>query len=528
MSVLPLLARLKESGIKVRLEDGELKITASKGKLTPDLINRLKEKKEEIIAFLRQSSQKRVKYEDITLVEKKEYYPLSSAQKRLFLVNQIKGNDISDNTARAFMVEGHLDRHHVVKTIRQLILRQEILRTSFETVDHQPVQRVHQSVPFDIMDIEVENNTGPLTSVRFQRIIDDFIRPFDLSQAPILRVGLLKLSEQEHLLICDMHHIVNDAASIELFYVEFITLYAGRKLRPLKMQYKDFATWQHNRLYSGVLNQQEQYWLRGFSGQVPRLNMPTDYPRPPVQSFHGNLVNFMIDKKRVIDIYEIISPIGATLHMALFCVYNILLYKYTGQEDIVVGTSSAGRPHADLQNVIGFFVNTLPIRSYPRGEKTFRQFLEEVKNNILKAVENQDYQFDDLVNRLGIPRDPGRQPLFDTHFTLHSVYSDDRGVGAGGGTGRGAAANFSPYFVEEKITQFDTIVHAIEDNSGVLFSLRYCTKLFKKQTMERLVGYYQEIIRIVLENKDIKLKDIKISHNLEAARTDMPQAEFIF
>jgi non-ribosomal peptide synthetase component F len=215
--------------------------------------------------------------------------------------------------------------------------------------------------------------------------------------------------------------------------------------------------------------------------------------------------------------------------MVFFCIYNILLYKYTGQEDIVVGSSCAGRPHSDLHNVIGFFINTLPIRDYPKGEKTFRQFLEEVKNNILKAVENQDYQFDDLVNRLGIQRDPSRQVLFDTHFTLHSVYFDRQGIEAGDGGGRSdTATNFDQYFVEEKITQFDIIVHAVEDNSGVSFSLRYCTKLFKKETMERFVGYYREITHIVAENKNIKLKDIKISHNLEAAQPNMPDADFIF
>jgi fengycin family lipopeptide synthetase D len=391
-------------------------------------------------------------------------------------------------------------------------------------------------VPFDLIDIEGDDSGETVTEEYVQHIVDRFIRPFDLGRAPMLRVGLLKVSEQEQLLICDMHHIVNDAASLQLFYVEFRALYAGRELAPMKLRYKDFAAWQNDRLNRGELRQQEQYWLSVFPGEIPRLNMPTDYPRPLVQSFVGGAVKFEMDKEEAANLYEIASPIGATLNMVLFSIYFILLYKYTGQEDIVVGSSAAGRPHADLQNVIGFFINTLAIRTYPNGEKTFLQFLEEVKNTILKTVENQDYQFDDLVSCLGIPRDTSRQPLFDTHFTLHKVYMDHRDIARGSdgisrstsGSRRQASNRFVSYIVEEKITQFDIIIHAIESNNGIIFLLSYCAKLFKKETMQRFVDYYCEIARIVVENKNIKLKDIKISHQLERARANMPSAEFNF
>jgi non-ribosomal peptide synthetase component F/molybdopterin/thiamine biosynthesis adenylyltransferase/acyl carrier protein len=462
-------------------------------------------------------------YASIQPVEKKEYYPLSSAQMRMFLIGQIKTDTTSDNTTRAIMLEGHLDRERFEKAVHQLIKRHEVLRTSFEMIHHQPVQRVHETVNFKIADLGKNTGMEAYTDHQVKDIVAGFIRPFDLGMAPLLRVGLLKLPEQRHLLVYDVHHIINDAVSLQLFSNEFISLYAGVKLPGLRIQYKDFATWQNKQLTSGAFKKQEEYWLSVYSGDIPTLNMPTDFPRPQVQDFDGEFIEFTLEKDLTGKIDEIASETGATLHMALLCIYNILLYKYTGDEDIVVGSSSAGRPHADLQDVIGFFINTLAIRNYPEGEKTFLDFLKEVRDNALKAYDNQDYQFDELVNRLGIVRKPGRQVLFDTHFTLHNVQIDMKNPDVMPGD-----LTFTPYPLADRTTQFDIIFHGFEVNGGVYFTLGYCTKLFKEETIRRFAGYYQEIAHIVAENKDIKLKDIKISHTLEAAQANMPKADFNF
>jgi amino acid adenylation domain-containing protein len=473
-------------------------------------------------------------YASIQAVEKKEYYPLSSAQMRMYLLNQINVAATSDNTPGIYKVEGHFESEHFEDVVNQLIQRHELLRTSFEMVLHQPVQRVHKTVSFKIEHTEVDTHNGSVREEQIERTLSNFVRPFDLSKPPLMRTGLIKLSEQEYLLVYDMHHIVSDGTSFPIFLKEFIALYRVKKLPPLRIQYKDFSCWQKKLMESDVIKKQEEYWLNVFSREIPMLNLPTDYPRQEYQSFEGDVVEFVMDKDLVAEINEIASGIRATLYMALLAIYYILLYKYTGQEDIVVGSSSAGRPHSDLQNVIGFFVNTLAMRNFPKGDKTFLEFLEQVKRNALDVYDNQEYQFDTLVERLGSQRGSGRHALFDTHFTLHNIHVDSQveevpRVPRNQETKEeNKMARFLPYRIEAKTTQFDIIIHANESYGNIIFAFRYCTKLFKKETIQRFADYYQEIAGIAAKNKNIKLKDIKISHNLEVAQANMPQADFVF
>jgi amino acid adenylation domain-containing protein len=468
-------------------------------------------------------------FNSIEPVEKKEYYPLSSAQKRMFLLHQVKTDNTSDNTPGMTIIEGPLDIGYLNGVIHRLIKRHELLRTSFELVDHLPRQRIHPEADFEIeyrnesASITVVPGTDPVKHEKINEIIDGFVRPFNLKKVPLLRVGLIRIAAQQYILLYDMHHIISDGTSSEIFVSEFIDMYAGGELPPLRIQYKDFACWQDQLSRSGAFKKQEKFWLQVFSRKVPLLHMPVDFPRPSAQSFEGSYIKFIIDKPLTSSLNEIASQGGATLYMVLLAIYNILLFKYTGQEDIVVGSSIAGRQHTDLEKVIGFFVNTLAMRNFPGEEKSFSGFLEEVKNNALKAYTNQDFQFDDLVNRLGWPRDPARHMLFDTHFTLHNIYLENR-------NSLPEIKNlvFKPYPLEEKTTQFDIIIHSVEVDGEVFFTLRYCTGLFKSETIERMVGYFKDIAQCVAENKHIKIKDINISHHLKMAKTDMPSMDLVF
>jgi tyrocidine synthetase-3 len=462
-------------------------------------------------------------YDSIQAVEEREYYPLSSAQQRMFLLNRLKGGGTSDNTPCALWVKGPLDVERLDSVIRRLIRRHEALRTSFEMINDQPAQRVRRQVDFSI--IQLEERLASTGSNDITALIDGFVRPFDLGRAPLMRVGLMKPSgpEPHYLLLYDMHHIISDGTSLETFHQEFVMLYQGVQLRPLQIQYKDYACWQRDLTERGTLREQERYWLNVFSEEPPALDLPADFPRPAEQSFEGDYIEFKLEKEIVIALRELAVSNGATLYMALLSVYTILLYKYTGQEDIVVGSSSAGRPHADLQNVMGFFVNTLAMRNRPRGHKTFNGFLDEVKQNALHAYENQEYQFDDLVKGLGLQRKPDRQVLFDTHFTLHKIHVD-RDAMASGMTD----LVFEPYLLEEKTTQFDIIIHAQEVADEVRFTLRYSNKLFKRDTIERFADYFKEISVMAVKDNTIKIDEIKISHQLESARANMPRTDFIF
>jgi amino acid adenylation domain-containing protein len=452
------------------------------------------------------------KYSSIKPVEEKEYYPMSSAQKRMFISNRLNREKTSDNTPQILLVEGNLDADSVEAVINQLIKRHEVLRTSFQLLDEVPVQRIHKDVDFKV-SCPAMADLGKEAEI--ETVIDNFIRVFDLGKAPLLRVELVQLAPGKQLFMFDSHHIINDGISMAVLVKEYIELFEGAELPELRLQYKDFSEWQNKQLLSEALRKQEEYWLDVFSGEIPVLDLPTDYPRSSVQSFEGEFLEFVLNSDITKKIRQIVAETQTTFYILFLAVFNILLSKYCGQEDIVIGTSIAGRPHADLEHIMGFFVNTLAIRNYPEREKSVSEFLEEVKQNSLRAFENQDYQFETLINKLGIKRDSSRNPLFDFHFTFQNVDAlsfTEKKI---------KDVVFKSYEFEEKTTQFDIIVHAFEEDDAISFTLRYCTVLFKKETIEKFVSHFKEVAEIVVENRDVKLKEIHISHGLELATTTL-------
>ncbi len=338
------------------------------------------------------------------------------------------------------MIEGELDQERLENVFKTLVDRHESLRTSFEMMNGEPIQRIHKNIDFQIVKLEFES----LHSI--DAAFEKLVRPFDLSTAPLLRVELTKITDKRHLLIFDMHHIISDGVSMDILVKEISSLYNGIDLPDLKIQYKDFSIWQNDLLNSEEIKKQEEYWLQNFTGEIPILNMPTDYARPTVMSFKGVLVEFALDKIVTARLNELCNENNVTLYMLLLATYTILLSKYSGQEDIIVGSPIAGRFNPDLENIIGMFVNTLALRNYPKGEIVFTDFLAEVRENALKAYENQDYQFESLVEKLELKRDMSRNPLFDTMFVLQNVDRDKIAL---------QRLKIQPYEFNSKIAKFD-------------------------------------------------------------------------
>jgi amino acid adenylation domain-containing protein len=439
----------------------------------------------------------------IEAAEEKEYYPLSSHQYRLYIVQQIDTAGTSYNLPEIFVLVGQVDEEKLENTFRRLIQRYDSLKTSFELVDDKPVQRVHRQVEFAIEYYGAKRGEDP-----GERIIRDFIRNFDLSQAPLFRVGLLNLKQtgEQHLLMVDMHHIIMDAISIRIFIKEFKDIYAGEDLPPLKLQYKDFTRWQKRLIVSGELEKQETYWLKQFSGELPELNLHTDYERETVQSFEGNVITFMLGKEETEGLKALAGEYGATLYMVVLSLLYVMLFKLTEQEDIVVGTAASGRGHADLDYIIGMFVNTLPLRNYPSGEKTFKEFLQEVKAQALEAFENQDYQFDDLVENLLPDRSIDRNPLFDVMFAFDNLQL----LGAKVEEMEIPGLRLKPYEFHKNISHFDLNWNSGEEDGHLLVMVEYNTRLFKTETIESFIRYYTSIASSVLDTPDKKLADIKL------------------
>ena len=439
-------------------------------------------------------------YSSIEPAEEREYYPLSSAQKRMYALYQLEEQSVAYNLPTATIIEGKIDFKRFEEAFQQLIDRHEALRTSFEVVDGKPMQKIDDNVDLNLNYKEV--------SITDDNEIDDlaqeFIKPYDLSEAPLFRIELVKIGEGRHVLLFDVHHIIADGTSAEIMVRDGCQLYFNdpEDLQNLRIQYKDFAVWQNDLLNSDKIKDQKEYWVNKFKGEIPILDMPTDYPRPPIKSFEGDRVYFEIGEELTEKVKEFASNQGATLYMTLLSIYNVLLHKYSGQEDIIVGSPTAGRRHADLEEIVGMFINNLPIRNFPASDKTFQQFLAEVKENTLEAFENQDYQFDALVNELDLDRDVSRNPLFETEFDLQNMEFYDWNI---------EELQFSPYQLTRKTSQFDIALECQEEGDKIAATFEYCTEIFKQETVERLAKHYRSLLETVTEQPELKLADIDVN-----------------
>ncbi|WP_418027853.1 non-ribosomal peptide synthase/polyketide synthase [Paenibacillus sp. JJ1722] len=448
-----------------------------------------------------------VAYASIPVTEERSFYPLSSAQKRLYVLHQFDPNDVNYNMPSVLQMSGPLDVKQVEDAFHQLITRHATLRTRFELVDNEPMQWVEDTVSFEVeytkvqaerattdTDQDTATATDTTVSQEAQELVRQFVRPFDLKAVPLLRVGLVDLGvqgveqESQHLLMLDMHHIVSDGVSMEVLTDEFVRLYSGEELLPLRIQYKDYAVWQQSEAHQEWMQRQEAYWLDTFRGGVPALDLSTDFARPAVQSTAGDTIEFGLEREVSERLKELAAQTGATLYMVLLAAYTTLLHKYTGQEDIVVGTPIAGRPHAELESLVGVFINTLAIRNYPSGDKTFLDYLQEVKEHALSAYEHQDYPFEELVEKLNLTRDTSRNALFDTMFELKTLEQQEFHL---------EGLTLHSYPLENNTAKFDLTLDAVEQPDGIVCSLEYSTALYKPETITRLAQHFTELVRAI-------------------------------
>ncbi|ASP26422.1 MULTISPECIES: non-ribosomal peptide synthetase [Bacillus] len=436
-------------------------------------------------------------YEAIQPAQTQDTYPVSSAQKRMYVLQQLEDGGVGYNMPAVLELTGPLDRGRLEETFRQLVERHESLRTSFETgPDGEPVQRIHDSVPFQLDEAESA---------------DAFVRPFCLEEAPLFRAALVKESDERHLLLTDMHHIISDGVSVNTLIKEFGELYAGRSLAPMRLQYKDYAVWQRSFQEKEGYQKQEAYWLKRLEGELPVLELPADKPRPAVRSFAGGSVSCALDAETASGLHRIARDHGSTLYMVLLAAYNTLLARLSGQEDIIVGSPIAGRPHKDLEPILGMFVNTLAIRTEPKGDKRFTDYLAEVRQAALEAYEHQDYPFEELVERLGVQRDTSRNPLFDVMFVLQNMERESLVLNK---LHLAQAADTS-----HKTAKFDATLYASEGSDGsISFDFEFNTDIYQKQTIEKWLCYFTRILTKVIENQAIPLGDIHVLDNAETNR----------
>jgi amino acid adenylation domain-containing protein len=450
-------------------------------------------------------------YYEVKPVEKKEYYPLSSAQKRLYVLTEMMGKSTGYNITEVVKMNGRLDKDKLERALSAVIARHESLRTSFNKVDDIPVQRVHGSVEFHMEFYRLTGKDGKITK-NIEELKRNFVRPFDLTDAPLFRVGLIESASREYLLMVDMHHIVSDMVSMEVFIRDITAHYKGEEFSELRLQYKDYTRWSYARRRMDIIQRQGRYWREQFTGEIPVLSLPTDQARPAKQRFEGSRMELELSTEETAELKQRARENEATDFMLLLAAAGIFLSKIGGREDIVVGTPVTGRNHSDLEQIIGMFVNTLPIRTNPSGDKSFVQYLTEVRSIVLDALENQEYTYEDMVETLVPERDPSRNPLFDTAFAFlekHTAKKLRLEL---------PELKIIPQKFETTTSKFDLTIYGYEVDGQYQFQVEYSTVLFNKETINGFIGVFRRVLSIVAEGQNTGIGEFEIIPELEKRR----------
>ncbi|MGE5343810.1 MAG: amino acid adenylation domain-containing protein [Candidatus Omnitrophota bacterium] len=442
-------------------------------------------------------------FERIEPAEKREYYPLSSTQKQMYFIQQLDIDSPTYNIPFLILFGEYMNLEQLSKTFLKIIDRHEILRTSFEMIDQEPVQRIHDvgTVGFNLGYVEV-------TPEEKEHVQRQFLTAFDLTQPPLIRALAMKVGNQ-YILMVDHHHIIVDYLSLNLLEADFFALYDEKEMPELPIYYKDYIVWQNTDRRKAVLETQGEYWKKMFADELPVLELPVDFPRPATKRFKGKSIGVIYDIENTRLLKRFAERHDVTLFMVLFSSYTILFSWLSGQEDIVVGTPWTARKHAMLFNTVGMFVNTLPLRNRVIAEKRYIDMLHEVKHTVLEAFENQEYPFTELVSELRVPRNPGRNPMFDVVFNFidERVYKFETSeVGE-----RDAFHNLLP------AAPFDISLTAVDRGDTLYFRFEYSTDLFKETTMERFIGYFKRIFEIIRENPELRICDMGMMTDEEKA-----------
>ncbi|MDY7023841.1 MAG: condensation domain-containing protein, partial [Cyanobacteriota bacterium] len=412
--------KLWVEGNATSAQDKRLRFNAPEEIITTEFIAELKERKSEIVTFLSEVQQSIHRpQETIQPVSRQQDLSLSFAQQRLWFLEQLQPGTATYNIPSAVRLKGELKIDIFEKSLNEIINRHEILRTNFILKKERPIQVISSDSSLKINQLDLQNLDAKEQEAQvIQLMTQELQKPFDLAQDLLIRVTLLKLSATEFVVFLTMHHIVSDGWSMEIFIRELATIYTAycqqqpSPLPQLSIQYADFAMWQREWLQGEVLEQQLSYWKNKLNGTLPILQLPTDFPRARIQTFQGANQTFEISKKITEQIRTLSQTEGVTLFILLLAVLKILLYRYTGLEDIIIGSPVANRNRKEIEGLIGFFINTLVLRSNLSGNPTFREFLQEVKTTTWSAYDHQDLPFEKLVEHLHPERDLSYNPLF--------------------------------------------------------------------------------------------------------------------
>jgi amino acid adenylation domain-containing protein len=434
--------------------------------------------------------------------------PLSFAQQRLWFLDQLQRGSPLYNVPYSFQLIGRLNTAALIQSLNEVVHRHESLRTTFLVAEGQPIQVIAPRLTINLPVIDLSSRPVNERHAEALRLAtEEALRPFDLSRGPLLRVTLLRLDQQEHVLLLTIHHIVSDGWSTAVLFRELSALYAASStgklatLPELPIQYADFAAWQREWLQGEVLKEQLSYWKKQLAGSPARLELPTDRARPAVQSFHGARQAMALPQALTNGLKALSRQEGVTLFMTLLAAFQTLLHRHTGQEDIIVGSPIAGRNRAEIEGLIGFFVNTLVLRTDFSGDPSFRELLGRVRKVALDAYGHQDVPFEKLVEDLHPQRNFSHSPLFQVFFALQNAPMTELTL---------AGLTVNRRRVDRETATFDLSLLMTEETGYLNAAIEYNVDLFDGPTIARMLGHFQTLLEGIVSNPDGRLSELPL------------------
>jgi hypothetical protein len=508
-TIAQFLSYLQSLGIKLRVDGDRLYCINPQNILTPELSAQLRDRKREILQFIQDANLASSSITNsIQPVNRDVNLPLSFAQQRLWFLNQLEPNNTAYSLRSTLRLIGTLNIAALEKSLNEIVRRHEVLRTTFTVVDGQAVQVIAPTftLKLSVIDLQEFPKIKQSAEVLWVATTEAQII-FDLTQGPLLRATLLQLSEQEYVILFTMHHIIGDDWSMGILIRELGALYEGfskgetTPLPELPIQYADFAAWQRQWLVGEVLESQLSYWHQQLDGAEVLLELPTDHPRPAVQSFRGATYSFKLSLEQSVALKTLSQQEGSTLFMTLLAAFFVLLHRYTASSDIVIGCAIANRNHSDIEGLIGFFVNTLVLRTDLGGNPSFRELLHRVREVALGAYAHQDVPFEQLVEKLQPHRDLSYTPLFQVMFVLQNAQKSEIKL---------SGLTLSPLENDNGTAKFDLTLDMRETADGLMGNLEYNTDLFEAHTIHRMAEHLQTLLSGIIANPDRRLSELPL------------------
>ncbi|MEH2390266.1 MAG: amino acid adenylation domain-containing protein [Nostoc sp.] len=502
------MADLQKMEIKLWVEAGKLKYQAPSSIMTKALLQEITERKSEIIDFLGSAENSFSSFiQPIPRVDRNASLPLSYAQQRLWFLDQLEGLSPTYNIIKAFQVEGAITIPVFERCLNELIKRHEILRTSFKSVDGQVSQAIAPALQLYVSQADLRSLPSEEQQAEVKRLIGEIsVAPYDLSQSPLLKVKFLWLQENSGILLIGMHHIISDGWSLSVLIKELTILYTAfsaekpSPLPELPIQYADFSVWQRQRL-SGKVLAHLKYWQETLAGAPEFLQLPTDYIRPLTQTFKGSTKNFSLGKVLTQKLQTLSKELNVTLFMTLLAAFTVLLYRYSHQEDIVIGSPIANRNRKEIESLIGFFVNMLVLRIDVSRDPAFSELIQQVKKVTLGAYDHQELPFEKLVEELHPERNLSYGPLYQVSFVLQNTPREVFQL---------QDITISSLNVKPDISRDDLTMFCWESAEGLQGSVEYSTDLFTEATIEGMIKVFQTLLAGIVTNPELPISQIPL------------------